>query len=170
LDCRHIRTQDSPIYGLALLSMTWVGEGSLTDSRQIKREHKECRMACLLTYLSSCVRLHVVVWRPSCFSVNTRLGVCCYHDYYDVTTLRPLFAGRMAWWRLSCPQNLSTFGPSSHKEQALTSYMASASLSPSCISYTVLNYLLVTVNENISCIFSMENVYINFRYWVILLL
>jgi len=31
------------------------------------------------------------------FSGNTRLGVCCYHDYYDVTTLRPLFAGRMAW-------------------------------------------------------------------------
>jgi len=53
------------------------------------------------------------------FSGNTRLVVCCYHDYYDVTTVRPLFAGRLAWWRVSCPQNLSAFGPS-YKEQALT--------------------------------------------------
>jgi len=37
---------------------------------------------------------------------------------------------------------LSTFGPSSQKEQALTSCVASVSLSPSCMSYPVRNYLL----------------------------
>ena len=87
------------------------------------------------------------------FSGNTRLGVCCYHDYCDVTTLRPLCAGRMALWRFSCPQNLSAFGPSSHKEQALTSYLASASLVRSCMSYPLRNYLLVIWHEIILCIF-----------------
>ena len=69
----QIRAQESPITDLALISMTWLGEGSETDSRQIKRKHKECTMSSRLTYLSSIVRLHLFVWRATFVSFPATL-------------------------------------------------------------------------------------------------
>jgi len=68
----QVRAQESPTTGLALMS-TWVGEGSLTDSRQMKGKHKECTMSSPLTYLSSIVHLHRVVWRATFVSFPATL-------------------------------------------------------------------------------------------------